>query len=152
MPWITLTRDDLKTRFSKPELQKLPSAARAEGLTAEAVLDEAVAGVVGEVRGYVAVKNALGPAGSIPEELKNAALSRIVPLVIGRLPGLTDLMDETRKTGAQDALSLLRRVAEGNFAIVPPAVPAADDLQAGSPMPSIKPREKNFRLEDQDGL
>lgn len=130
MAWITLTRENLKTRFSKAELAKLPSIARAEGLTADQVLDEAVNDVVLEVRGYASSKHPLGPEGTIPDEAKNAALSCMVPIVIGRLPGLSDLMDDTRKTNAANGIAFLKRMADGNVGIVPPEEPAPE--QAGN--------------------
>lgn len=149
MAWLALTLDRLKTRLSKPELDRIPSAARASGQSAEGVLTSAIAEVTREARGHVAVHNRLGPAGTIPDELDNAILALVRRTIYGRLPGLEEMMDETRKSEIRDATRLLQRVAEGKFRIVPP-----EELgpQATAASPSIAAPDRRWRLEDQDGL
>lgn len=131
MPWIALTAESLKTKLSKPELEKIPGAAKAAGLTSDEVMAKAVSDMVREVRGFVAVKNPLGPAGTIPDELEKAALALIRRDLFTRLPGLADLFDETRKAEASYAERNLARVAKGEFVIVPPTELAPSDEQPG---------------------
>lgn len=150
MAWITLTRTSLQTRFSKPELLRLPAEARAAGLSADDVLDEAVSVVVREIRGSVSTRNTLGRPGTIPDELENAALSKMVQVVISRLPGLASLMDETRRALVDQANDLLRRVESGSFSIVPPIEAGIEQARAVTPCVT---RKKNiWRVEDQDGI
>lgn len=152
MAWISLTRDDLRGRLSKPELQRLPDVARASGITAEQLLAAAIDEVVREVRGYVAVHNTLGPSGTLPDELENAALALIRRVIFGRVPGVDDLFGDIRKSEVADAQSLLRRVATAQFRIVAPESPAPQAQQAGAASPSIMKRPLAWTMEDQDGL
>jgi hypothetical protein len=132
MAWITLTSEDVKRRLTKPEIDRVPSVAKLTSQTAEGLLASATDEIVREVRGHVAGgKNILGAAGTIPDELENAALALIRRVVFGRVPGLEDLFGDIRKAEASDAQSLLRRVADGKFAIVPPTAPAPGIQQAG---------------------
>lgn len=132
MPWITLTSEGVKRRLTKPEIDKIPSVAKLTSQTAEGLLASATDEIVREIRGHVAAKNQLGAAGTIPDELENAALALIRRVIFGRVPGLEDLFGEIRKAECSDAQSLLRRVADGKFAIVPPESPAPGNQQAGN--------------------
>lgn len=152
MAWITLTRDDLKGRLTKPELDRLPSAARAQGISSEEILNNAVSAVVREIRGYVAVRNPLGVAGTIPDELENAAMPLMRRAIFGRIPGLEELYDKVRQEETKDAILLLGRVADGRFAIVAPVTEAPVEEQANTPSPAISERVRNFSLEAQDGV
>ena len=150
--WITLTSDDLKGRLSKPELDRIPQAARAVGITPDQIVASALAEVSREIRGYCAVRFPLGPAGTIPDELEGAALALVRRVLFGRLPGLEDLFGQIRQNEVKDALALLVQVAAGKFQIVAPTSPAPESQQAGPAGPSISKRERNFKLEDQDGI
>src|SRR4051794_29328669 len=97
MAWITLTETEVQNRLAKAELTALKSAAIAAGQTASAILAAAIAAVVGEVRGYVAKKNTLGAAGTIPEELESTTLALIRRYLFTRLPGMKGLFDELRQ-------------------------------------------------------
>jgi hypothetical protein len=125
MPWITPTEDDLVARLSGPELAAYRSAALKSG-QADPVAP-VLSGVIGEVRGYVAGNkaNALGPDGSIPGELLDAAMALVVARLPARLP-LT--LSDARLDAKKDALALLRSVASGQFYVAP-----ADELAAEQP-------------------
>lgn len=128
MPWITPTENDLVARLSGPELAAYRSAALKSG-QADPVAP-ILAGVIGEVRGYVAghKSNALGPTGQIPEELLDAAMALVVARLPARLP-LT--LSEARIEAKKDAISLLRSVASGQFYVAPAVTLAAEQPGGG---------------------
>ncbi len=112
MPWIAPTEEDLLARLSAPELAAYRAAALKPG-QADPVAP-VLAGVVAEVRGYVAghKPNALGPAGTIPDTLLDAAMA----LAVARLPARLGVrLSEERRDARRDAVALLRDVAAGRF-------------------------------------
>ncbi len=133
MSWITLTSDDVRRCFAGPELTALQSVALGVGQSDPTT--EVLAQITNDVRGYVAgcARNTLGEAGTIPEELKAAALALVAVELCGRLP-VKSFLTEGRKTAAENALTKLRDVAACRFAIVPPvtAAPAAEQAGGGA--------------------
>jgi phage gp36-like protein len=128
MPWITPTENDLIARLSGPELAAYRTAALKAGQSDPVV--PVLAGVVSEVRGYVAghKANALGPAGTIPDTLLDAAMALVVARLPARLPlTLTDARIDAKK----DALALLSKVAAGQFFIAAP-----EDGEASAEQPA----------------
>ena len=119
MAWIAITPDDVKTRLTGAEVAALKSVALAPGQGDP--LDEIIAHVTNEVRGYVAanVKNTLGAAGTIPAKLLSAALAIIRYRVATRLP-TKSLLTEDRVRENDAAIRLLERVADDKFAIEDP--------------------------------
>jgi hypothetical protein len=126
MPWLTLTAADLKNVMSGPEYNRVTTAALNDGQTAAEIIAEEIANHTESVRGYVGVKNQLGPAGTIPGELKTAALHLLRIVVFTRLPGLSSLITKPREDEAKAATRKLEQVAAGKFAITPPEELAAD--------------------------
>ena len=148
MAWITLTETHLGERLAAAELAALQSAAvGAYGNTVPDVL----ASVVAEVRGRVAAngRNQLGAAGTIPDELKAAALAIARWRILSRLPGMKSMQDEARRAEYSDALALLAAVAKGEFAIQQPADPI--DADTGAVEPSISDRCVKFSRSRQNG-
>lgn len=131
--WITPTVATLKARISGPEFDSLKSAARAAGQNADTLVTDCLARIIALIRGYCGGRHVLGAEGTIPDELESALGALFVPEFITRLPGLTKLLDANRVKAKEDALQLLRDVAAGRFAIVPPEAPAAEAQQAGGP-------------------
>ena len=119
MSWIILTEDGVLTRLAGAELAALKTAALAAGQVNP--LPEIITQVTGEVRGYVAAAKLirLGPDGTIPDELTGAALNRIRFELATRLP-VAALLTDARKEANRDAVTLLGRVANGQFLVVPP--------------------------------
>ena len=149
MAWITLTETHLGERLAAAELAALQTAAvGAYGNTVPDVLDS----VVAEVRGRVAAngRNQLGAAGTIPEELKAAALAIARWRILSRLPGVKSLQDEARRSEYADALSLLAAVADGKFAILQPAT-SLEDADTGDPLPSISTKCLKYSRARQNG-
>lgn len=148
MAWITLTETHLGERLAAAELAALKTAATgAYGNTVPDVL----AATVAEVRGRIAAngRNQLGAAGTIPEELKAAALAIARWRILSRLPGVKSLQDDARRAEYNDALALLAAVARGEFAIIQPETPL--DADTGAPVPDAGDPRSDFARENWDG-
>lgn len=134
MAWITLTEDHVtgSAALTKPELAIARTLLLPDGVTD--TLSDVMTSVTREVRGYVAAHkpNPLGEAGTIPDELERAALSRIVCELATRIPGKL-LLTEQRASANDAAVKLLEQTARGLFAIVPP-VTAAPAIEQASPV------------------
>lgn len=127
--WLTLSALDVRTRLSGAELAALQSAALATGQSDP--LPEIIAQVVAEVRGYIAghrVNRLELNTATIPAALQSACLSIIRYRLITRLPG-KQLLTEDRVKENEQALTLMRMVARGNFAIETPSIDAPADAQ-----------------------
>jgi hypothetical protein len=149
MAWITPTETDLGARLASAELAALQTAAVGDyGNTVPDVL----ASVVAEVRGRVAANpaNSLGDAGTIPEELKAAALAIARWRILTRLPGMRSLQDEARRAEYNDAQALLTAVARGEFAIEQPDDPIEADI-GGVPDPDVGDERTDFARDQFDG-
>lgn len=150
MAWITLTEDDVITKLSGPETAAMKTAA----LQAAQVdpLPEVIEQVVLEVRGRVSAcaANTLGAAGTIPDELKGAAINRIRYELATRLP-VASLLTDARIRANDQAIALLRDVGSCDFAIVPPENPAPETEQPGSGTPRICRPRRQFTDRRQDG-
>jgi phage gp36-like protein len=118
MAWAALTAAEIKTRLSGPELTALQGAALATGQSDP--LPEVIAQVTNLIRGYIAVRYPLGTAGTLPPELKDAAIAIARWRLIGRLAigGAGGIMpSEQRKQEYDEAIKLVQSIAEGKFAI-----------------------------------
>ena len=148
MAWITLTEDNLAERLAAAELTAVQTAATGD---AGNPVPEVLESVVAEVRGRVAAndRNDLGPAGTIPEELKAAALALARWRVLSRLPGMRMLQDDARRMEYTDALALLAAVANDNFAIEQPEDPIEADTGGTLPPDVGDPRTQ---FENLDGV
>lgn len=149
MAWITLTEAHLGERLAAAELAALQSAAvGAYGNTVPDVL----ASVAAEVRGRIAANkaNALGASGTIPEELKAAALAIARWRILSRLPGMKALQDDARRSEYADAQALLSAVAKGEFAVEQPETPIEADV-GSVPDPDVGEERTEFTRENFDG-
>lgn len=150
MSWITLTADDVLRSLTGAERSAVRTAATAEG-QADPLL-EILGDVVREVRGYVAANtaNTLGDGATIPDELKNAALSRARFESLTRLPVGRSLLTEDRVKANEQAIQLLRDVARGAFRIAQPVTATTEEI--GAPKPSVGTRTRTYGRAQQDGL
>lgn len=127
-----LTEDGIKTRLAGPELAAVQTAALAIGQEDPVV--EIIAAVTAEVRGYVAAhgSNRLdADTTRIPANLESAALALAVYRLCSRLPAKA-LLTEARSRDKDDALTLLKAVARGEFVVdAPEAAAPADAMQGG---------------------
>lgn len=148
MAWIEFQSADFLNANSAPELVKLRAAATGDG-QADPV-DGIAAALVDEIRGHVAVKNTLGPAGTIPQELLACAVDIFRFRATLRLPGMKLLQDDARRTAYNNAVSLLQRVAEGKFTVSAPEEETEAEM-GGAPAPDVGDIREDFAREKLDG-
>jgi len=134
--WITITPELCKTRFGEREWEAFVEAARAEDDPEEVtdvLVDRAIRAVTGRVRGRVAANpnNRLGPSGTIPPELEDAALTLIFQTICISLPSSHVVIDEPRQRKIDQANDDLEAVARGEFYVSPPDDPAIDPPSDG---------------------
>jgi len=142
MSWTTLSVSDLYSGLTSPEVSALQTAATKTG-QADPVA-EAIAEAVQTVRGYVAANraNQLGDGATIPLELKSDTLAIARFGALNRLP-VKSLMTQARIDAKNDAISKLKDVAAGRFAIEQPATASAQVIAGPgaevSPPPRVAP-------------
>lgn len=146
--WIAITEAHLLTRLSGGELAAFRAASLASG-QADPVA-ETILATVGLARGFIPARasNRNGPANTIPKNLLGPCLSLIVLEVETRCAG--KLMDPqgARQKAADTAMSVLRDVAAGRFAIEVPEEVSAEKVADFTP--SISNAVGNaWRLEQQ---
>lgn len=153
MPWSAMLPADVARRFAAAELSAVKTAAKSAGQDGDVILSEAIADVTMQVRGYVGgcTRNTLGPDGTIPDELKSAALALVRDYLFTRLPGLKGLNDELRQKETERAMAQLKDAAACKLAIVPPTTPA-DDQAAGPAVQSVSTRTRVATREKMSGL
>lgn len=110
MSWITFTETDVLEQLSP---QEKASYTAVQGSNK---LPDVVASVVQEIRGYVGVKNPLAAGATIPPELESTAISIVRYRFLNGLPDKR-LLTEQRVAENDQALTRLRAVAKGEFAI-----------------------------------
>jgi len=143
MSWITLTTADVLEQFNETERQAYQDA------QGEDTMAGLISKVCTEVQGYVRKRYEVGAAGTIPDELESAAVALIRYRFLNSLP-IKSLMTEQRVKEKEDALTLLRDVAKGNFAIAGTFKPADDESNTLSP--SISERTRTHTRDNQDGI
>jgi phage gp36-like protein len=131
MSWLAITADEIKTRLSGPEAEALQSSALATDQVDP--LPDVISQVTDEVRGYVAAHNAntLGPAGTLPPQVRAAAIAIIRWRLSGRLAigkAAQLLQSESRRQEYEDAVSFLKDVAAGKVAIETPDVTGPETI------------------------
>jgi phage gp36-like protein len=129
MAWTALTADDIKTRMNEAELDQLQNSSLADGQADP--LPDVLLQVTDEVRGYIAARSPLGPAGTLPPQVRGAAISIVRWRLAGRLSvgGSGNLLQsETRRKEYEDALALLRDIAGGKFAVEVPDITGPETI------------------------
>ena len=134
MSWRTLIEADLAGHLSDTELQRIRAAANGSQMDP---IVSTLSGITDTVRGYISANpaNVLGPDGTLPAELLDAACHIAVIHVWTRVGG--GLIDPKglRKEAADEALKLLRNdIATGRFRIRPPDI--------GALPPGVGPRSE----------
>lgn len=135
MSWTAISESAVRSTLAAAELSALRTVQLADGQADP--LAEIIARTTEEVRGYVAanpVNRLDDDATTIPGELESAALALIRYRLATRLP-IKTLLTDARKDEQRDALTLLRDVAAGRFAIIQPddgGAPASDIGYYGS--------------------
>jgi phage gp36-like protein len=142
--WINLTESDVAAALNDGELE----AYRRRVLEGEPdPMASLIGDVLAEIRGYVVTRYPLSAQG-IPQGLKNAALDLVVYRLCKRVKTATE---DQRKPAADDATTLLQRVAEGKHGIES-ATDSTTIAVAGDALPSVTERTRTFTRADQDGI
>lgn len=145
MAWAAITEADILTVMAGPELEAIRAAALKAG-QADPVAPT-ITDVTDLVRGYVAVRNTLGPDGTIPSKLQTSALD----IIASRIPQRVNHdPSEGRKTKEKEAIRLLERVADGKFRVEEPTT--ASEESTGSIAPVISASTRKFTRATQDGI
>lgn len=131
--WVTLAATDLQARISAPEYAAFTSAAIAGGQSDP--VPQLLAEVTNEVRGYITgcKSNQLGPDGTMPPELVDAAIKLVKLRLFQRVTSLKRFAEQA-EPGAKDATRLLERVSDCKFSITLPDTFTADQSQGGGPV------------------
>ena len=144
--WITLTQDDVLASINNPELTAALNTALASGQ--DNPLDTLLPDVTAEVRGYVRRRNTLGQSGTLPQELKNAAIDIIIYRAANRLR--KKAIAEDKQADYEQALRRLQGVAEGRVAVSAPDNPTSEVTSA--PGPRLSKARREFGLEEERGI
>jgi len=140
MAWRSLTEADVRSVLSDSELAALSRAAGPDGLAEHIAL--ACSDVAATVRGYVAAdarNSLLGPAGTVPAGLRQAALAILAVDLPARLGGLSLDPRGVRKDSKAAAVKLLESVAAGRF-LVEDARGSIPSVSPAAPTSYSKPR------------
>ena len=108
-------------------------------------LEDIISGVAGEVAGYVGTKFPVGPDGTFPGELREAAKSVIVLRFVTQIPS-DDLATETRQKAAAAGVKAFEAVPLGKLRIADPALPAP--VQSTPGIETITPGNHGQSRED----
>lgn len=125
MPWGTLTASDIEAHLNAGELEDY----RQHCVGQADPLPTIIADVVSLARGYVGARYTCEATG-IPDEVRVSAIDLVIHRLAKRVRKAGE-NDEDRRQAAEEAMRLLRDVAEGNFAL--PSTEASDtDPRSGS--------------------
>lgn len=150
--WITLSEDDVRTEINGQELEAWRNAAK-YGSEADPVAG-ILTSVTNFVRGFIARNpdNKLGPAGTLPECLKEVALPLVTVRIMKRSFGEISDPSGARKSAAETSLSLLRDIAKGDGPSIPlPENPVTDSRPVGEFGYSNDGTVLEMTRDDQDG-
>ena len=101
-----------------------------------------------EVRGHVRRRNTLGPTGTLPQELKNAAIDIIIYRAANRLR--KKAIAEDKKADNDQALRKLEGAAEGSVAVSAPDNPTTEVTSA--PAPHFEKARRRFGWDEERGV
>lgn len=142
MAWRSISEADIRSVLSDSELAALSRAAGPDGASERIAAQ--VEAVVGTVRGHVAAnpRNALGPAGTVPDTLRQAALAILAVDIPAQMAGLNLDPKGVRKDAKRDALALLRSVADNKFDIGEGAASSAPTPPSAYAKPRVSTRDR----------
>jgi hypothetical protein len=149
--WIELTESVFRDSLTADELAGVRAAGLAEGQAD--TLAGTLAGVTRKVRGKVGAcaKNTLGVGQTIPDELLTAACAIARVEFFSRIPGLKELLDETRMELFRAALRDLDAAARGDFAIEQPAT-VSSEVVSGPAVQLVESRARTATRAKMEGL
>jgi len=147
MSWVTITVEDVKSRFAIDELQALQEEQVGDGQADP--IEELIAETVDLVRGYVGVHNSLGDGDTIPAKLRSIVLNIIRYEALNRLG---QEATEDRKESYKQAFAVLKLVKDGQFTVAEPEVVDTEEA-SGKPAPLISSsRSRTLGRSWEDGI
>ncbi|MGP8200215.1 MAG: phage protein Gp36 family protein [Limisphaerales bacterium] len=144
--WITIAPADVLASINNSELTAALNAAQASGQ--DNPLDTLIPDVTAEARGYVRRRNTLGQSGTLPQELKNAAIDIIIYRTANRLR--KKAIAEDKKADNDEALRKLQAVADGRVAVSAPDNPTTEVTSA--PGPRWEKARREFGWDEERGI
>lgn len=149
--WINLTTDDLRDKLSEAEYAAITTASLRDGRTGPQVIAEEIDTTVSDVVSYCPGER--GEVGTLPDELKDAALIILRHKVFTRIPGMKKFLDEGRMKEYENANEKLLHASKGIKRISPPTAPAAATEQAsGDRMTTISANPRRNTRSKLNGL
>ena len=143
--WITIALADVQASINNSELTAALSTALAGGQAAP--LTVLIPDVTLQVRGYCANRNTLGPDGTVPQELKNAAIDIIIYRAACRV---NKAMTE-KKPAFDAAMQMLKDVSSGAMKISVPIAPTV--VVTSAPSPAMPPYvRRDFGYNEERGI
>jgi hypothetical protein len=147
--WITLAKADIQASVNDSEFEALLDTALSGGQSDPTTV--LIPDVTNQVRGYIRAGsgNVLGPDGTIPSELKNAAVDLIVYRVARRISNSDTA--KAWKGPADDAREMLKDVANGLIKVSAPIT--ITTTLTSAPAPAIgEPRRHGFGYDAERGV
>jgi len=146
--WITLAQSDVENYINDSEFQANLSTATTNTQTVAGIIASVLSDVTMEVRGYCRKRNTLGAVGTIPGELKNAAIDLVLYYITKRVSGATAA--KARKDDYDNAITKLKAVASGDILISAPLVASTEVTSA--PSPNIEQKHHHFGYNKERGI
>jgi hypothetical protein len=136
MAWVQLQLSDVQSRMTAAEISQISAQSATPGTIVATTLQR----VTDFVRGFVPNDVPLGPEGTLPDKLMDAALSIFVQRFCNVVPLGKRFFTETRQQEAKDAMDVLKMVARGDFRVEIPAVISEEVTPPKLPSPTISSR------------
>lgn len=143
--WITIGTADVLASVNNSELTAAINTLVASGQASPLTI--LIPSVSERVRSYCRRRNTVGPAGTIPLELKDAAID----IIIYRCACRVNSAVVEKQKPYNDAMKMLKEVASGEMAISAPLTQTTDVTSA--PSPQIQPRHsEGFGYKKERGI
>jgi len=144
MPWETITTDDVLALFNDSEVAAYNTA---KGDATGADLGRTLCLVVNELREAVAGRDiATGPAGTIPAGFKKKVIGAVRYEFLNAIPAGKKLLTEERVAAATAFEKLIAGIQDGSIHVTP------GDGQTAMALPAIRPRRRETKWQQQEGL
>jgi hypothetical protein len=134
MAWVALQPSDIV--MTAAELTQIA----AQSPNPNTIVATTIQHVTDFVRGFVPNDVPLGPEGTLPDKLIDAASSLFVKRFCNLVPLGKRFYTETRQQDAKDAMDVLKMVARGDFRVEIPTVVSEEATPPKMPAPSISKR------------
>ena len=151
MAWTSISTDNLRDKMSEAEYAAVSTASLRDGRTGPQIVAEEIVNTVNEVVGYCPGER--GEEGTLPGELKDAALVILRHKVFTRIPGLKKFLDEGRMEEYKLANEKMLHASKGLLRITPPTTPApATEQASGDRLTTISANTRRNTRDKLNGL